>query len=161
MPRAVTEPAPTPRPEGPARSGRLPFFVYGTLLPGERNHHLLSGRTVSWAPAVLPGALLLHGPGYPFAVADPGGAAAVRGEVATVAEEFYAEVLVELDRLEEYVPGDPANLYERVARNVRTPGGGGGETTAWVYVAAERIAHDLLLSGSRVENGDWRRRGAP
>ncbi|HEY5835986.1 gamma-glutamylcyclotransferase family protein [Streptomyces sp.] len=133
----------------------LPVFVYGTLLPGERNHHLLHGRTVSWTPAVLPGTLLFHGPGYPYAVPDPDGAGTVHGEVAVITEEVYGQVLAELDRLEDYVPGNAANLYERVAVQVRTPG---GEVHAWVYIAADRITRELLVSGVRIEDGDWLRR---
>ncbi len=45
---------------------RLPFFVYGTLRPGECSHDLLlRGRTVLEEPARLPDALLYDGPGYP------------------------------------------------------------------------------------------------
>lgn len=138
----------------------LPFFLYGTLLPGERNHRLLVGRTVSaaWTPAVLTGALLFHGPGYPYAATDPAGTGTVRGEVAVLAEDTYGEALAELDLLEDYVPGDPANLYERAALAVRTEDG--DNVTAWVYLAADRIARELLLSGVRVPDGDWRRRDA-
>jgi gamma-glutamylcyclotransferase (GGCT)/AIG2-like uncharacterized protein YtfP len=134
----------------------LPFFVYGTLLPGERNHGLLDGRTRSWTPAVLPATLLFHGPGYPFAVADPAGAGRVFGEVVEIDEAAYDAVVADLDRLEDYVPGDPGNRYERVSRAVR---GERGETTVWVYLAGRVLARELLLHADPVPGGDWRRRG--
>jgi gamma-glutamylcyclotransferase (GGCT)/AIG2-like uncharacterized protein YtfP len=138
---------------------RLPFFVYGTLLPGERNHHLLAGRTLSWMPAEVTGVMLFHGSGrpypYPYAVPDPVGAGRIRGQVASVADEAYEEVLAALDRLEGYVPRDPANRYERVAARVWAET---GEIEAWMYVAAEPTAGELLLSGVRVPYGDWLRR---
>lgn len=137
---------------------RLPFFLYGTLLPGESNHALLHGRALSWAAAELPGALLFHGPGYPYAVADPAGSGVVRGELAELVVDAageYAEVLAALDRLEEYAPGDPANLYERRAVTVH---GERGQARAWTYFAADRIARELLRSGEPVAGGDWRTR---
>lgn len=136
----------------------LPFFVYGTLLPGQSNNVLLHGRTLAWTPAELPAALLFHGPGYPFAVTDPTGAGTVRGEVVTLTEESYARTLAEIDLLEEYAPGNAANLYERVPRIVRTPA---GSAAAWVYLAGARTARELLLSGTPIRNGDWRRRDDP
>lgn len=135
---------------------RLPFFLYGTLLPGECNHGLLRGRSRSWTPAELPGALLFDGPGHPYAVTDPGGSAVVRGELAEVPAESYEEVLAALDRLEEYVPG--GNLYERRPARVR---GERGEATAWTYLAGERLTRELRLSGRLIASGDWRDRGAP
>lgn len=134
---------------------RLPFFVYGTLLRGERNHRLLAGRTRSWTPAVLPGALLFRGPGFPFAVAAPAAAEEVRGEVVEIAAAMYDAVLADLDRLESYAPGDPANRYERVSRAVR---GELGETQAWVYLAGPVTTRDLLPTADRIPGGDWRRR---
>ncbi|MEU9306306.1 gamma-glutamylcyclotransferase family protein [Streptomyces sp. NPDC048256] len=100
----------------------LPFFVYGTLRPGEVNHDLLlRGRTLREEPARLAGAVLYQGPGYPYAVEEPGGT--VAGELVTPLPRAYARLLAELDRLEEYVPGDPRNLYERVEREVAVPPG--------------------------------------
>ncbi|MFF5155873.1 gamma-glutamylcyclotransferase family protein [Streptomyces sp. NPDC000348] len=132
----------------------LPFFVYGTLRPGERNHDLfLRGRTLREEPGRLRGAVLYEGPGYPYAVEEPGGV--VSGELVTALPEAYPGLLAELDRLEEYVPGDPRNLYERVARDVvRT--GDGTAVRAWVYVAAPAVTARLRARGKPVEGGEWR-----
>lgn len=130
----------------------LPFFVYGTLRPGEANHDLfLRGRTASEEPARLPGAALYDGPGHPYAVERQGGE--VRGELVTAHPEWYDGLLAALDRLEEYVPGDPRNLYERVARHVVRADG--STAPAWVYLAAPRLAVRLCGTGTPIESGDW------
>lgn len=133
----------------------LPFFVYGTLRPGECNHDLfLHGRTAQEEPAVLADAVLYEGPGYPYALLEPGGGSVV-GEVVTAAPGEYGELLDVLDRLEEYVaPGHPRNLYERVAREVLRPDG--TAIRAWVYVAAPVVARELRAKGARIRGGDWR-----
>ncbi|MFC8430167.1 gamma-glutamylcyclotransferase family protein [Streptomyces sp. NPDC057253] len=132
---------------------RLPFFVYGTLRPGEVNHDLfLRGRVRSEEPGRLTGALLYDGPGYPYVVEGTGGE--VRGELVTPRADTYAELLVALDELEEYTPEDPRNLYERVAREViRTADG--TSVRAWVYVAAPTVATRLRTHGKLIESGDW------
>jgi len=130
----------------------LPFFVYGTLRPGEPNHDdFLRGRTTAEEPALLHGAALYDGPGYPYAVEEPG---IVRGDLVTARPEEYAALLVALDRLEEYAPGDPRNLYERVEREVLREAGG-TPVRAWVYVAAPAVAEGLRRRGRRIETGDW------
>jgi gamma-glutamylcyclotransferase (GGCT)/AIG2-like uncharacterized protein YtfP len=136
---------------------RLPFFVYGTLRPGEPNHDLfLRGRTRAEEPARLAGAVLYDGPGYPYAVEEPGGA--VSGELVTAHDAAYDELLAVLDRLEECTaPGDPRNLYERVVREVvRTADG--TAVRAWMYLAAPPVAARLRASGKLIEGGDWRAR---
>lgn len=143
----------------PQQPSHLPFFVYGTLLPGERNHPLIDARVRAWTPAELPGALLFHGDGrpypYPYAVPDPAGAGTVRGEVAEIAPEAYDEALADLDLLEGYVPGGPVGRYERVQRQVRTAD---GTVAVWVYLATSHVAEALLRSGARIDDGDWRGR---
>ncbi|MFJ6049246.1 gamma-glutamylcyclotransferase family protein [Streptomyces sp. NPDC092307] len=140
-------------------SDPLPFFVYGTLRPGEVNHDLfLRGRTASEEPAVLPDAALYEGPGYPYAIHHPG--TAVVGELITAAPGAYGRLLAALDRLEEYGgPGRPGNMYDRIVRSALRPDG--TTVRAWVYLAAPLIAHDLRESGTRIPGGDWfgRRRG--
>jgi gamma-glutamylcyclotransferase (GGCT)/AIG2-like uncharacterized protein YtfP len=132
----------------------LPFFVYGTLRPGECNHDLfLHGRTAAEEPALLRGAVLFEGPGYPYAVEDPG-SGSVAGEVVTAAAGEYGQLLAVLDHLEEYLaPGHPRNLYERVAREVVR--GNGTAVRAWVYVAAPGVARKLRASGAPIRGGDW------
>ncbi|KUJ36395.1 gamma-glutamylcyclotransferase family protein [Streptomyces sp. NPDC093228] len=131
---------------------RLPFFVYGTLRPGERYHDVfLRGRTRCEEPGLLPGALLYDGPGYPYAVEQHGGT--VTGEIVTALPEAYGELLDALDRLEEYVPGDPRSLYERVDREVTASDG--RAVRAWVYLAAPAVAARLRAHGRPIEGGDW------
>ncbi|GHF59294.1 gamma-glutamylcyclotransferase [Streptomyces mashuensis] len=132
---------------------RLPVFVYGTLRPGRCNHdRFLGGRTVAEVPARMRDVVLYEGPGYPYAVARPGGE--VRGELVTVDPERYEEVLAALDVLEGCRPGDPGrSLYDRVVREALVEDG--GAVRAWVYLAAERVARRLRLSGTLVRGGEW------
>ncbi|WP_055536429.1 gamma-glutamylcyclotransferase family protein [Streptomyces alboniger] len=133
---------------------RLPFFVYGTLRPGEPNHAAyLCGRVTAEEPALLPGTVLYEGPGYPYAVEAPE-AGPVRGELVTAAPSAHDGLLTALDLLEEYAPGDPRNLYERVTREV-TRAADGTATRAWVYLAAPRMAARLRASGTLIEDGAW------
>ena len=134
---------------------QLPLFVYGTLRRGEANHAgLIRGRTKVVTAAALSGAVLYDGPGFPYAVNDPEGR--VQGELVFPLPEFYATVLADLDHLEEYVPGAPDNLFERVARGTRTEDG--EPILAWVYLAAPLEEQRLLESGKIIPSGDWFRR---
>ncbi|MFJ4821962.1 gamma-glutamylcyclotransferase family protein [Streptomyces bacillaris] len=166
----------TPHPGSPP-SDELPFFVYGTLLPGEPNHELfLRGRTTGERPAVLPRALLYDGPGYPYAIDGHG---RVHGTLLTAVPGVYGELLGLLDHLEEYLgPGHPRNLYERVVREVELPGESGaregrvwpgsaeedgveergegaGSVRAWVYLAAAAVTRSLRTGGSLIDGGRW------
>ncbi len=137
---------------------RLPFFVYGTLLPGRPGHDLfLRGRTAEERPAVLPGALLYEGPGYPYAVDGDG---TVHGTLVAAAPALYGEVLALLDNLEVFIgPGHPRNLYERVVREV-VPAGQEAER-AWVYLAAASVARTLRTGGTVLPEGRWLTRRPP
>ncbi|WP_328970549.1 gamma-glutamylcyclotransferase family protein [Streptomyces sp. NBC_00239] len=144
---------PVDRPSTPSAGPELPFFVYGTLRPGEVNHDLfLRGRTAAEVPARLPDAVLYDGPGYPYAVQRAGGE--VVGELVTPAPGRHPELLAELDRLEEYYgPGLVRNLYERVVRRVLLADGGAVE--AWVYLAAPSLARRLTTTATPIPTGNW------
>ncbi|MFI8516891.1 gamma-glutamylcyclotransferase family protein [Streptomyces sp. NPDC085481] len=125
-------------------SEELSFFVYGTLRPGAYNHdRFLLGRTAAEEDAVLPGALLHDGPGYPFVVPGDG---RVTGTLLTAAPGAYGELLGVLDRLE--LPAD----YERTAREVLRVRDGAA-VRAWVYLAAPGAP-----LGPPIPGGDWFRR---
>ncbi|QKW06353.1 gamma-glutamylcyclotransferase [Streptomyces sp. NA04227] len=146
-----------PKPTPPEPEPPLPFFVYGTLRPGERNHDAhFRGRLAAAEPALLGGAVLYEGPGYPCLV-ETGDDRRVHGELLTPLPAHYAAVLRDLDVLEHCVPGDPGNLYDRVPRETLRPDG--SRVRAWVYVIAERLAGPLRSGGTLVAEGDWRGRG--
>ncbi|KNB54266.1 hypothetical protein AC230_05075 [Streptomyces caatingaensis] len=122
-------------------------------MPGLRNHAwFLRGRTVAEVPARLAGAVLYEGPGYPHAVAAPHGE--VHGVLVTLDPARYDALLAGLDELEGCVPGDPGNLFDRVEREV-VPGTG-GTARAWVYLASDRVARRLRVTGRPVPGGVWR-----
>lgn len=132
----------------------LPFFVYGTLRPGQGNHRrLLAGRFTQEIAATLPGHAL-YGPGLPYVTAGEETSVVV-GELIFVAPAGYAEVLTDLDRLEGYRPGR-AGHYDRQEREVRYTGPDGFETTvlAWVYLAGP-VARERLRPSDRIASGDW------
>lgn len=145
-------PCPVPVPPPGLPGSALPFFVYGTLRPGEHNHdRFVRGRDVRAQPAFLHGGALYDGPGHPFATDGDG---TVRGALLTAAPAEYPGLLVALDRLETYLgPGDPRNLYERVVRPVEVPGS--GTVRAWVYLAAPAVTRTLRANGPRIPGGDW------
>jgi gamma-glutamylcyclotransferase (GGCT)/AIG2-like uncharacterized protein YtfP len=132
----------------------LPFFVYGTLRPGQANHRrYLAGRGCAVEPAALPGAALHHGPGFPYAVEDAAGT--VQGELVSVPAAEYAQVLAALDRLEGH-RGDGTGEYVRLRRSVLLPDG--TQRDAWVYLAGPPVAARLLRAPAPIGSGDWNAR---
>lgn len=133
---------------------RLPFFVYGTLRPGEANHtRTLRGRTAAEEPAHIRGALLYDGPGYPYATSGPADAV-VHGDLVRPRDHDYDEVRAVLDRLEGHVPGARGNLYERVRTDAVLADG--RTVRAWVYLAAAPLAARLRSTATPLAGGDWR-----
>lgn len=112
---------------------RHQVFVYGTLLRGEVNHHLLAGAQFLGPHRTLPCfALYLLG-AYPGAVR--GGHCALVGEIYGVDRAG----LRRLDRLEDY-----PRLYDR--RLLPSPYG-----QAWIYLYRGALRDRPVIPG-----GDWR-----
>ncbi|WP_307806325.1 gamma-glutamylcyclotransferase family protein [Streptomyces sp. FH025] len=137
----------------PVEAEALPFFVYGTLRTGGRNHAVhLAGRCADIRPAVLEGAALHAGPGFPYAVVDPAPGRRIVGELVTVRPGSYAGALVALDRLEE-CRADGTGLYVRRRMTVRTAAGELRE--AWVYLAGPEAEARLRVRPALIVSGDW------
>jgi gamma-glutamylaminecyclotransferase len=108
-------------------------FVYGTLLQGEVNHHLLGGAEFL-GPHRTDACFTLYDLGaYPGLIR--GGATAVAGEIYRVGEAD----MHQLDRLEDY-----PRLYHRVL--IPSPCG-----RAWMYVYRGRVKDRAVI-----RSGDWR-----
>jgi gamma-glutamylaminecyclotransferase len=116
---------------------RTRVFVYGTLLSGERNHHLLEGARFVAEARTRPAFTLYDFGGFPGMVA--GGNHAVPGEVYEVDEP----ALAAMDRLE----GHPS-FYQRTS--IRLEDG----TAVQAYVLTpDQVSHLPIIS-----SGSWRAR---
>lgn len=122
----------------------IPLFVYGTLLSGEANYHIVEPYVLSARPGAVRGTLYDAG-AYPALVLSGWEQGLVKGEWLVLRDEALAKT----DKLEEYFgPGSPDNDYERVwIRDVKYE-----EREGWVYV----------WNGSRgyprIPGGSWRER---
>lgn len=124
-------------------------FVYGTLLSGMDNFHLIEPYAEKIVPGETAGELYHLTYGYPALLE---GHVAVQGELVRFTDVTAA--LPVLDHLEGYYgPGHPDNHYERSQCRVRTADD--GEVTAYVY----RWSHPEMLAdiGVPLPGGSWRR----
>ncbi len=131
-------------------------FVYGTLMPGERNAHVAGPPGTHTAqPATLRGFTLLHlhPEGYPALIpGDPGAQvkSPVSGYALTYAPQAWASALPHLDHLEGLDETPPLYSRERVMLRTEV-----GELEAWVYLYAR--PERLKQPGATVmPGGDWR-----
>ena len=101
----------------------IDVFVYGTLLPGERNHHVAQPYLKVRQPGRVRGKLYDAGE-YPALVLDPNGL-----EIEGVWFTVTGAGLKAMDELEEYFGPGQNNYYDRV--RVEDLGNG---RIGWVYV---------------------------
>ncbi len=126
----------------------LPFFVYGTLLPGQPNAYLWGEAVAAQQTAVLPNGRLYDLGSFPMLVEE--GEEAVQGMLIWVRPAEYTAVVASLDELEGYDPAQPlASAYRRVRRLVK--GSDGRSIPAWVYVGHSAALPDM----QPISGGDW------
>lgn len=127
---------------------QLPFFAYGTLLPGQPNYGLWSSYIVDRRPATLEGCCLYDLGFYPMLVDCRVGS--VNGLVISIAPAQYRPVLERLDYLEGYDPARPEESpYRRQKRIARLSNG--RPAAVWVYVGRNE-----LVNGLKPINSDWK-----
>lgn len=126
-------------------------FVYGTLIRGQKYHHIAQMAPFKAIAARLQGFRLyhLHPEGYP-ALVQGDSSDHVLGELFTYDSADWPKVLPYLDELEGLEDNPP--LYIRTAEQVQIEGG--ADHRAWIYVYAQ--PERLSQSGaSWVKSGDW------
>jgi gamma-glutamylcyclotransferase (GGCT)/AIG2-like uncharacterized protein YtfP len=116
-------------------------FVYGTLLVGEENHHVVSPHLLAVWEGKVKGFLYNVG-AYPALVLDAEGDK-VKGEWLTVTKEG----LDRMDWLEEFQEGRENNYYNRVWVSDCEQ-----EIEGYVYVFTAEQAKHL----PRIQSGSWR-----
>ncbi len=126
---------------------RLPFFVYGTLLPGQPNAGMLLPAAAKSEPAIFPNGRLFDLGPFPMLLEGAGGP--VHGLLVTVRPGSYEPVLRLLDALERFDPHAPADSpYRRLARPVIV---GEHRVRAWVYLGRKA----LVAGRPIVPSGSW------
>lgn len=135
----------------------LPVFVYGTLRTGQNNwERVLKDRTKTEIDAFLPKSKM-YWASVAFVTDAQTDAEQVVGNLVWIDALLYAEVLEELDRLENYDPVTNTGTYLRVKRPVvytDPTDGSYKQTEAWVYYGSP----DALIGMSernRIVDGDW------
>lgn len=136
-----------------------PVFVYGTLRPGQGNHHLLTQAKKSEAPAALDG-VAIYGAhrGFPYAAEHDDPEAFTLGEVVWLSGDRAGRAARQnLDYLEGFDSDAPSSShYERVLRPVTYMDADGEPqmTDAWVYLARGPY-RTQLSEAERILDGDW------
>ncbi|ASN05590.1 gamma-glutamylcyclotransferase [Virgibacillus necropolis] len=120
------------------------LFVYGTLRNGGHNHFYLSNATSIYHQSWIEGSLYDTDNGYPVLLSD-NRAGYVYGELYDVC----SAQLKKIDQLEQYVEGDPDNLYDRECITVTNDKD--DKVKALTYVGGKR----LIDSNDWIETGDW------
>lgn len=126
----------------------LPFFVYGTLLPGQPNYTIWKNSVVSLQPAFFGKGKLFDLGAYPMLVES--GKKSVKGALVTVNSSDYKRVVRELDTLEAFDPARPERcFFRRLIRPVFLAGD--IQRQAWVYLGLPKFVTGAKL----IESGDW------
>jgi gamma-glutamylcyclotransferase (GGCT)/AIG2-like uncharacterized protein YtfP len=126
----------------------LPFFAYGTLLPGQPNYPLWQAAIISHRPATFPNGRL-HDVG-PYPILLEGGDTPVKGMVIEIEPAAYTTILARLDYLEGYNPATPDDCtFCRAIRPINLLEGGVVE--AWLYLGQTAVPTPFPL----IPSGDW------
>lgn len=126
----------------------LPFFVYGTLLPGQPNFYHWGNSILTHETAVFNNGRLYDLGSYPMLIEAPG--ETVVGALITVEPSPYQTILRRLDKLEEYDPQQPNQCsYIREKRDVHLENG--RVQTAWVYIGQWQFQPAIPV----IKNGNW------
>jgi gamma-glutamylcyclotransferase (GGCT)/AIG2-like uncharacterized protein YtfP len=119
----------------------MKLFVYGTLLCGEKNHHVLDGATLLYTGTKLQAKMYDTGNGYPATELAIG--STIVGDIYEIHDHMWAS----LDDLEGFTGNPETDLYSKEIVSVGTID---GFIEAVVYTVCDESMKLL-----EIPSGDW------
>jgi len=127
---------------------RLPFFVYGTLIPGQPNYYLWKDSIVDTKNGLIRNHQLFDMGHYPMIVQSEGNN--VHGMLMYVKDEDYEKITKIIDNLEGYNPENHgSSAYNREMRDIEVYSG--ELEKAWIYIGSEKY----IKKENGVKDGNW------
>ena len=127
---------------------RLPFFVYGTLIPDQPNYYLWKDSIADTKNGIIKNHQLFDMGHYPMIVESDENN--VEGMIIYIKTEDYDKISKIIDKLEGYNPekhGDSA--YNREIRDIELENG--ELEKAWIYIGSK----EYVKRENAVKDGNW------
>lgn len=118
------------------------LFVYGTLLHGESNHHVLNGATLLYADEMLQAKMYDTGNGYP--AIELAKRSTIVGDIYEIPDHMW----LDLDDLEGHTGNPTTDLYSKEIVKVRT-------LDALIEAVVYTIC-DESMKMVEIPSGDWK-----
>ena len=127
---------------------RLPFFVYGTLIPDQPNYYLWKDSITNTKKSMIKNYQLFDMGHYPMIVESKGNN--VYGMLMYVKNEDYTKVTKIIDNLEGYNPENHgSSAYNREMRDIELEDG--KIEKAWIYIGSKEYVNEE----NKVKDGNW------
>ena len=127
---------------------RLPFFVYGTLIPDQPNYYLWKDSIADTKNGIIKNYQLFDMGHYPMIVKSEGNN--VHGMLMYVNDKDYEKITKIIDNLEGYNPENHgSSAYNREMRDIEVYSG--ELEKAWIYIGSEKY----IKKENAVKDGNW------
>jgi gamma-glutamylcyclotransferase (GGCT)/AIG2-like uncharacterized protein YtfP len=127
---------------------RLPFFVYGTLIPEQPNYYLWKDSIITTKKGSIENYQLFDMGHYPMITESNG--KNVSGMLMYIKTEDYDKITKIIDNLEGYNPENHGNsAYNREIRDIKLEDG--KLEKAWIYIGTEKY----IKKENAVKDGNW------
>ncbi len=127
---------------------RLPFFVYGTLIPDQPNYYLWKDSIVNTKKGLIKNHQLFDMGHYPMIVESEGNN--VHGMIVHIKDEDYDKITKIIDNLEGYNPENHgSSAYNREMCDIELENG--ESKKAWIYIGSK----EYVKAENAVKDGNW------
>ena len=127
---------------------KLPFFVYGTLIPDQPNYYLWKDSITNTKKSIIKNYELFDMGHYPMIVESEGNN--VHGMLMYIKNEDYEKIAKIIDNLEGYNPENHgSSAYNREIRDIELEDG--EIEKAWIYIGSK----GYVKEENAVKDGNW------